>query len=358
MIRIGIDTGGTFTDFVSSSRRAGARSQGPLDARRSGARRARRDPRAARLRTAPATPATRRDLPRLDRRDQRGARARGRASAWSRRAGFEDVLEIGRQTRPELYDLEPRSPTPLVPRGLRLGVVERMRPTVACLTPPSTPKSGAWSPRLRGARRGRVAVCLLHSYANPRTSARLAEAPRRPASASRSHQLLPEYREFERTSTTVVNAYVAPVMGRHLVRASSAAPGARLRVMQSNGGRDLGARRRGAGRADHPLRAGGRRGRRAGEWPGRAGCGASSPSTWAARRPTSRCRGRARCAITTESTVGGLPVRLPMIDIHTVGAGGGSIARVDAGGALQVGPRERRRRSRPGLLRPRRSSRR
>ena len=151
-------------------------------------------------------------------------------------AGFEDLVEIGRQNRSDLYSLAPERPEPLVARAMRLGVAERtyFDGKVAL------PLSAAELKRVRRAAASRradsIAICLLHSYANPASEQRLARAlVPMGLPLSVSHRILAEYREFERLSTTVVNAYVAPRMSSHLGRLERDLRAARLRVMQSNG---------------------------------------------------------------------------------------------------------------------------
>ncbi len=250
-------------------------------------------------------------------------------------AGFEDVLEIGRQTRPELYALEPRRPPPLVPRARRIGVDERVLADGRIETPLTR---RALSRALAGVGRGTeaVAICLLHSYAAPAHERRLGRAlGRRGLHVTLSHELLREYREYERVATTVVNAYVGPVMAKHLGALGRLASGA-LRVMQSNGGL-VGAAvaTREAVRTVLSGPAGGVVG--ATDRARRAGLrrlitldmgGTSTDVSLVDGLPVWR----------TETTIGGLPVRVPALDIHTVGAGGGSLVRLDAGGAVRVGP--------------------
>jgi N-methylhydantoinase A len=258
-------------------------------------------------------------------------------------AGFEDVIEIGRQNRPVLYDLEPRRPTPLVPRRRRVGVAERTLydgSMLVRLTP------AAVRAALRTVRRERpeaVAVCLLHAYANPAHERRLGAALATAGVAfyTLSHELAAEYGEYERASTTVVNAYVGPVMQRHLrdldggLRARGSAR-ARLRVMQSNGGA-----------ISAPLAA------RQAVRTVLSGPAAGVVGAWTVARAlrlqrvialdmggtstdVSLLDGAPR--FRTEWEIGGLALQVPAIDIHTVGAGGGSLARIDAGGVLKVGP--------------------
>ena len=251
-------------------------------------------------------------------------------------AGFEDVLEIGRQVRPDLYALEPRRPEPLVPRAHRIGVRERVLAGGRVEQPLGRREvaRAVAAARRRGAHA--VAVCLLHSWARPAHERLLGRALTRAGMhVTLSHRLVREYREYERVSTAVVNAYVGPVMANHLRSLVPSAPRG-LRVMQSSGGL-IGARVA----RDEPVRtvlsgpAGGVVG--AAARAGRAGLprvitfdmgGTSADVSLVDGAPSWR----------TEAHIGGLPIRVPAVDIHTVGAGGGSLARLDAGGALRVGP--------------------
>jgi N-methylhydantoinase A len=265
--------------------------------------------------------------------------------------GFEDVLEIGRQARPNLYDFFVERPEPLVPHERRFGARERIGAdgsVVTRLTPSETSKVVR---RVRGARVESVALSLLFSFLRPEHERRLAAALRRAGFAvSVSHEILPEFREFERTSTTVINAYLAPVMSRYLqqIEEDSTAvvtgkaakkdksAGARVRVMQSSGG-ILSA----WVAAREPVRtvlsgpAGGVLGSR--QLARDAGYDrVISFDMGGTSTDVSLIEGSLRT--TNESTVADLPVAVPMLEIHTVGAGGGSIARFDRAGALRVGP--------------------
>ncbi len=252
--------------------------------------------------------------------------------------GFEDVLEIGRQNRADLYDLSMERPTPLAPWQLRFGLPERVDYTGAILDDLTSESVDALLALLTDAAVDGVAVSFLFSFLNPiheeMLAQRLAELPNRPF-ISISSKILPEFREYERTSTVVVNSYVGPVMARYLTQLESAL-GRGLRIMQSSGGSIT------AGlAADQPVRtilsgpAGGvvgafYTGVQAG-YPDIITLDMGGTST-----DVSLCPGRIK--ETTSANLGGYPVSVPMIEIHTVGAGGGSIARVDAGGALVVGP--------------------
>ena len=260
----------------------------------------------------------------------------GARTALVTTAGFEDVLVLGRQARPSLYDIFQTLPEPLVADKLRLGIPTRTRPDGRVPALPQKKDIDALLAKLRAARPASVALCLLFSYANPAAERKIARALRAlGVPLSVSSDLLPEYREYERTSTTCVNAYVLPRMSTYLDRLDRAA-GRRLRVMQSSGG-SLSAR----AASSEPVRtvlsgpAGGVVGARA--VARRAGfekiitfdMGGTS---------TDVCLVDGAVRTTSEAVVAGCPIRVPVIDIHTVGAGGGSIAWVDPGGLLRVGP--------------------
>src|SRR5207249_792900 len=246
-------------------------------------------------------------------------------------------LEIGRQVRPALYALEPQRPAPLVPRARRVGVRERVLADGTVETPLRPREVARALAVVARSRATAVAVCLLHGYARPAHERRLGRAlAGRGLHVTLSHRLLREYREYERMATTALNAYVGPLMARHLRALAAVVPGRRLRVMQSGGGL-IGA----PVACAEPVRtilsgpAGGvvgaaERARRAGH-----------------RRVITLDMGGTSADVSlvdgalayrSETSIDGLPVRVPAIDIHTVGAGGGSLARLDRGGALRVGP--------------------
>ena len=252
-------------------------------------------------------------------------------------AGFEDVLEIGRQVRPALYALEPERPAPLVPRARRIGVRERVLANGTVETPLGAREVARAVAAVVRRRPTAVAVCLLHGYATPAHESRLGRAlAGRDLHVTLSHRLLREYREYERVVTTVVNAYVGPVMARHLRGLSAAAPGPRLRIMQSSGGL-IGAPTACA----EPVRT-----ILSGPAGGVVGAAARARRAGLSRIITLDMGGTSAdvslvdgaLAYRSETNVDGLPVRVPTLDIHTVGAGGGSLARLDRGGALRVGP--------------------
>ncbi|MBI2165394.1 MAG: hydantoinase/oxoprolinase family protein [Chloroflexi bacterium] len=263
---------------------------------------------------------------------------KGARTALITTQGFEDILEIGRQNRPKLYDLLQDRPVPLVPRELRFGAPERLDYTGQVLKSLDPSEAEAVVRKVHKAGAEAVALSLLFSYLNPDHERLLAQAlegmePR--PFVSVSSNILPQYREYERTSTTAVNAYVGPIMARYLSRLDSALEG-RLRIMESSGG-SLSAQ----AAVSHPVRSilSGPAGGVVGAFHVANLAGYPNVITFdmgGTSTDVSLCPGRVQ--ETSASVVGGCPVSVPMIDIHTVGAGGGSIARLDQGGALRVGP--------------------
>jgi N-methylhydantoinase A len=249
--------------------------------------------------------------------------------------GFEDVIEIGRQNRPQLYALVGHRLPPLVTRDDRVGIAGRLGPQGEEIEPLDAAELEALSARLPGA--DSIAICLLHAYANDGHERRVADAlAGAGAPLSVSSELLPEYREYERTSTTVVNAYVAPVISRYLGRLGREAHARRVSIMGSGGGTLSVAR---AVRAPAHTVLSGPAGGVVGAlaWARRSGYdNVISFDMGGTSTDVSLCPGR--LLHTREFEIAGQPVALPVIDIHTVGAGGGSLARVDPGGALRVGP--------------------
>ncbi len=251
--------------------------------------------------------------------------------------GFEDVLEIARQNRPQLYALVGHRPPPLVPASHRVGVAGRIGAAGEEVEPLDAAELASLASDLPPDAES-IAICLLHSYAEPRHEERVAEAlAPLGLPLSVSSRLLPEYREYERTATTVVNAFVAPRMDRYLGRIEDDSGAARVRIMGSGGGALPLARARRepvhtvlsgpaggvVGALEHARRAGIR--------------DILTFDMGGTSTDVSLCPGHP--LHTRDFEIAGLPVAVPVLDIHTVGAGGGSIAWVDAGGALRVGPR-------------------
>jgi N-methylhydantoinase A len=339
-VRLGIDVGGTFTDLVALVDGGIVTAKVPSTPRNQ-AEGVLRSVEAARLgdpgRVAAfahgTTVATNALL------ERRGAR-----TALVTTEGFRDVLEIGRQQRPSLYDLTADRPPPLVPRELRFTVAERMGPDGE-VVPLDEERLAAAVAAVRDADVEAVAVCLLFSFLHPEHERLVGQALREAAdldgvAVSLSSEVLPEFREYERFSTAVADAYLTPRLAAYLERLAGEATGRGLPaplVMQSSGGViEVGAA------AAHA-----------------ASCVLSGPAggvvgaAYVAKLSgyddllTFDMGGTSTdvapvlggdVQTTTESVVAGVPIKLPMVDVHSVSAGGGSIAWVDEGGALRVGP--------------------
>ena len=262
---------------------------------------------------------------------------RGARIALVTTKGFEDVLVIGRQARPELYNLNAVKPPPLVSDDLRLGVSERVVASGEVLEPLNDRDLRKLVTKLKREEVEAVAISLLFSFLHPEHEERIATAlASLDVPLSISSRILPEYREYERTSTVVINAYLQPLMGRYLKRLSSAGE-LNLRVMQSSGGSisaDVA--------ATEPVRTilSGPSGGVVGALRASQSAGIKNVITFdmgGTSTDVALCDSGA-IRTTNEATVAGLPVAVSVMDIHTVGAGGGSIARVDEGGSLRVGP--------------------
>ena len=358
-LQIGIDIGGTFTDFVIFDHRTGELTN-------------------FKLLSTPANPAQAvlqgletilesdvKDFPNSGSEfvithgstvatntliEKKGAR-----TALISTRGFRDVIEIGRQNRPSLYDFSADPPQPLVSGELRYEVDERVDHNGDVLVVLNPEDISILASKLDDESVESVAICLLFSFLHPDHEQIIAgELRKHDLFVSVSSEILPEYREFERTSTTVVNAYVTPVLDRYLCSLEDSLPTGTnqsyLRIMQSNGGIiGLSEARRAGVRCILSGPAGGVVG--------------ASHIAQLARNSKGR-ENKTQClsndlkvitfdmggtstdvsliddnpVITTESMIGGYPLGIPVLDIHTIGAGGGSIAKIDIGGALRVGP--------------------
>ncbi|MBI4506905.1 MAG: hydantoinase/oxoprolinase family protein [Chloroflexi bacterium] len=259
-------------------------------------------------------------------------------------AGFRDVLEIGRHLRRELYDLFIDKPPPLVPRPLRLEVVERIGPDGAAETPLDEASVAAAVATLAEGGVQAVAVVLLNSYRNPAHELRVRDLVRAAQAGwyvCASADLSPEVREYERSSTTVLNAALMPRVDGYLTalerQLAARAPAVHLFIMQSSGGAATAdtARARpvslalsgpvaGVGACLHLAALTG--------MPNLIGFDVGGTSADIAIVESGRAR------VTTEMAIAEYPIRLPMVQVNSIGAGGGSIAWVDQGGALRVGP--------------------
>jgi len=263
-------------------------------------------------------------------------------------AGFEDAIEIGRQARPKLYDFFFDRIEPLVDRDLRFGVDERTSAEGQILQEPSPDELQKLVTAIRASEPEAIALCFLFSFANPQNEKNVAEALEGLGlPLSLSHEILPEFREYERTSTVVMNAYLQPVMQKYLrnletrllqrsSKSETSKQGSSLFVMQSSGGitaLETAARQ--------PVRT-----VLSGPAGGVVGAGAMARHSGLDRIISFDMGGTStdvalidrEAKPSSQSEIAGLPIGVPMLDIHTVGAGGGSIARFDAAGALRVGP--------------------
>jgi N-methylhydantoinase A len=267
----------------------------------------------------------------------------GARTALIATVGFADMLEIGRQDRPELYRLCSPKPAPLVEAELRFETSERVGPEGEI-----DPLAGGEAKRLadlvRESGAEAVAICLLFSYLDPSHEQAIAEHLRRELPGihvSASHEVLPRFREYERCSTTTIDAYLSPLLGHYLGRLAEAAAGAGLPhpvVMQSSGGV-----------------AGAEEAARAGAWSVLSGPAGGAIGAGLLARTSGDGNalgldmGGTSCDVcvveagevrrTDSRQIDGRTIQLPMVDVHTVGAGGGSVGWRDPGGALRVGPR-------------------
>jgi N-methylhydantoinase A len=298
---------------------------------------------------------------------------KGARTALVTTAGFEDALEIGRQARPKLYDFFFDRIEPLVPKDLRFGVHERAAADGEILTSPTPQELHALAQQIAAAKPESIAISFLFSFANPNNESAVADALSSLAlPLSISHQILPEFREYERTSTVVINAYLQPIMQRYLENLEarsfgmSATKSAQAQVEERRFSAAKGSQRQGA-LAPEPNR-------RAPRIFVMQSSGGITALSTAAREPvrtvlsgpaggvvgalttarasgfeniiafdmggtsTDVCLVEGEIKTANDAQIAGLPIAVPMLDIHTVGAGGGSLARFDAAGVLRVGP--------------------
>jgi len=345
-IRLGVDIGGTFTDLVLLDDKTGqtmvvkvpSQPNKPADALAAAVKRALKQANApaesVNLLNHGTTIVTNAVL--------EGNLAR---TALITTSGFRDVLEIGRHVRPDMYDLNQDKPTPIVPRDLRFEVKERMAPdgNVLVSLEPDSVRAAVAAAKASGA--SAIAIGFLHAYANTEhetamKAGLIAALPE--VSVSASSDICREIREFERISTVVLNAAAMPVVSRYLEilgeLTADLIPKARVLLMQSNGGSmTVGAARQAPA---HLVYSGPAAGVLACQYIGQLtqrpnvlGFDMGGTST------DISLVYRGEPLMTTEADVGGYPVKLPVLDVNTIGAGGGSIAWLDSGGGLRVGPK-------------------
>jgi N-methylhydantoinase A len=329
-MRVGVDTGGTFTDFVweedgeLKTLKVPSTPGNPAKAILQGLERIGIKPEVLIHGTTVATNAF------LER--------KGEDFVLITTKGFEDVILIGRQTRPKVYDFFVEKPKPFVKEENIIGVDERLSAKGEVIKPLTERevKRALKFVKRKGARS--VAVSLLHSYKNPVHEVNLAKAlsTSKELLLSLSHEVLCEIREYERTATTAINAYLSPILKRYLETLEEALPQTRVFVEQSNGGYipiSLAKHR-----AVQTILSGPAGGAKAGLSLARYFGIAGVITLDMGGTSTDVCLIKSSLPFTKEYQFDGYPVSIPVIDIHTVGAGGGSIAWVDEGGLLKVGP--------------------
>ena len=330
MIKIGVDTGGTFTDFVYLKNgkweifKVLSTPEDPSNAVLEGLKKIGGQKRDITHGTTVATNAV------LER--------KGAKTAFVTNKGFEDIIYIGRQNRKDLYDLTYKRPPPLIPADLRFGIDCRVDSKGEIIKDLEEKQITDLIEIIKTKNVQSVAVCFLFSFLNPEHENILKERLETEGFyVSVSNQIVPEFREYERASTTVVNSYVMPKMERYLKKIRRNIPDTdRFRVIQSNGG------------IISPETASSEPVRTVLSGPAGGVIGAFFVGQTVGRKKliTFDMGGTStdvslideKIPFTTESSISDFPLKIPVIDIHTVGAGGGSIAYLDEGGSLNVGP--------------------
>jgi N-methylhydantoinase A len=254
--------------------------------------------------------------------------------------GFADLLAIGRQTRRRLYTLNPEGNEPLIADDMVFQVGERVNGRGEIVEPLDDEEVEALFRKLKKKKVQSIALCLIFSFLHDGHEKQIASSRgAQDYSISLSSEILCEFREFERCSTTALNAYIAPLMKSYLegMGARLESMGSRsLWIMQSNGG--IFSVAHAAKKPVHTILSGPAAGV-AGAWAVASQAGFFDVITFdmgGTSTDVSLCSGG--LPITREGSIEGFPVRVPILDIHTIGSGGGSIARIDEGGALKVGP--------------------
>ncbi len=268
--------------------------------------------------------------------ERKGARV-----AFITTAGFEDTIAIGRQARPKLYDLFFQKEEPLAPSDLRFGVAERVAADGSMLLAVNPAELNRLRTAVEKAQPEAIAISLLFGFANPANEKAVAQSlASLDIPISVSHEILPEFREYERGATVLINAYLAPKMASYLNSLDQAlhSRGSKLFVMQSSGGIT-----EAAVAAREPVRT-----ILSGPAGGVVGAAHVAKTAGFSKILTFDMGGTSTdvalltadtgLRTTSEFQILGIPVAVPMLDIHTVGAGGGSLASFDRGGALKVGP--------------------
>ena len=333
MLSVGIDAGGTFTDFVFFDGKEISVNKVPSTPR---------DPSIAVLNGLRSHPVEFSHISEIIHGTTVATNAllerEGARTCLVTTRGFEDVIEIRRQNREKLYDLLWSPAVPLVPPELRLGVSERTDYRGCVLVCPDEAEVEEIKEQISSLGVEAIAVCFLHSYANPENERRVAAAlAELDIPITLSSELVAEFREYERTSTTVLNSYLIPKVNRYMRSLSRTLEEKSLSIMQSNGG-VISAEQA----AEEPAKIvlSGPAGGVVGAFEISALSGRKKIITYdmgGTSTDISLCDGK--ISFTTENTLGGVALKVPMINISTIGAGGGSVAYVAEGGILKVGPK-------------------
>ena len=333
MLSVGIDAGGTFTDFVFFDGKEISVNKVPSTPR---------DPSIAVLEGLKSHPVEFSNISEIVHGTTVATNAllerKGAKTCLVTTKGFEDVIEIRRQNREKLYDLLWNPVAPLVPSELRFGVSERTDYLGHVLASPDEAEVREIMEKISSLGVEAIAVCFLHSYANSENERRVATAlAKLGIPITLSSELVAEFREYERTSTTVLNSYLIPKVSEYMRSLSRRLEGKSLSIMQSNGG-VISAEQAAEGPAKIVLS--GPAGGVVGAFEICALSGKKKIITYdmgGTSTDISLCDGK--ISFTTETTLGGTALKVPMIHISTIGAGGGSIAYMAEGGILKVGPR-------------------
>ncbi len=331
-IIIGIDTGGTFTDFVYFNKdkfhvlKVLSTPENPGNAIITGLRKIERENSFELSIIHGSTVATNALL------ERKGAR-----TALITTKGFKDLIEIGRQNRPGLYDLNTDRPEPLIPASRRFELDERTLFDGTVHTPLDKAACEQVLKICESKKIDSITICFLHSYANRKNEMAATRLARKKGfRVSPSSEILSEYREYERLSTSAVNAYVSPKMDTYLQSLQQEVPQSSIQVMKSNGG--VISAKTARKESVHTILSG-PAGGVVGAYAAGKRAGYTNVITFdmgGTSMDVTLCPGI--IPLTNGAVVAGCPIKVPMIDIHTVGAGGGSIAALDRGGALAVGP--------------------
>lgn len=261
---------------------------------------------------------------------------KGVTTAYITNFGLGDVLSIGRQTRRELYNLQPEKKAPPVASELCLETGGRISSTAEVIDPLTEVQLDELAQKIKKLSPQAVAINLLFSYLDDASEKRIADVIPKSIFVSRSSEVLAEYKEYERGIATWLNSYVGPLVQNYLQRLQNALPNANIAVMQSAGG-TIAAKLAGQ-QAVHMLLSGPAGGLAAAKFIGDITSESRLLTFDMGGTSTDVAMIDGDLQLTNEGEIAGYPVAIPMVDMHTIGAGGGSIASIDAGGLLQVGP--------------------